>query len=91
VRSALTGLNIEGNGLCVHSLSATAATNAFSHEADIATVPKWLGRANVSVTRLYDRRKTRPENFPTFRVRCKVAVADGEHWRAGTVSDLGHA
>lgn len=64
-----TGLNIEVNGLCVHSMRATAATNALSHEADIAKVQEWLGHANVSTTRLYDRRKTRPEDSPTFRVR----------------------
>jgi site-specific recombinase XerD len=46
-----------------------AATNALSHEADIAKVQEWLGDANVSTTRLYDRRKTRPEDSPTFRVR----------------------
>ena len=65
----VTGLNIEINGLCVHSMRATAATNALSHEADIAKVQEWLGHANVSTTRLYDRRKTRPEDSPTFRVR----------------------
>lgn len=64
-----TGLNIEINGLCVHSMRATAATNALSHEADIAKVQEWLGHENVSTTRLYDRRKTRPEDSPTFRVR----------------------
>ncbi|MCB1602972.1 MAG: site-specific integrase, partial [Xanthomonadales bacterium] len=64
-----TGLNIEINGLCVHSMRATAATNALSHEADIAKVQEWLGHANVSTTRLYDRRKSRPEDSPTFRVR----------------------
>lgn len=64
-----TGLNIEVNGLCVHSMRATAATNALSHEADIAKVQEWLGHANVSTTRLYDRRKTKPEDSPTFRVR----------------------
>jgi integrase len=64
-----TGLGAEVNGLCVHSLRATAATNALSHEADIAKVQEWLGHANVSTTRLYDRRKTRPEDSPTFRVR----------------------
>jgi integrase/recombinase XerD len=37
-----TGLNIEANGLCVHSMRATAATNALSHEADIAKVQEWL-------------------------------------------------
>jgi site-specific recombinase XerD len=63
------GLNIETNGLCVHSMRATAATNALSHEADIAKVQEWLGHVNVSTTRLYDRRKTRPEDSPAFRVR----------------------
>ena len=63
-----TGIDTEVNGLCVHLLRATAATNALS-EADIAKVQEWLGHANVSTTRLYDRRKTRPEDSPTFRVR----------------------
>jgi hypothetical protein len=31
-----TGLNIEVDGFCVHSMQASAATNALSHEADIA-------------------------------------------------------
>lgn len=55
-----TGLHIEVNGLCVHSMRATISTNALSHESDIAKVQEWLGHANVSTTRLYDRRKTRP-------------------------------
>ena len=38
------------------------------HEADIAKVQEWLGHANVSTTRLYDKRKNRPEDSPTFRV-----------------------
>jgi len=65
----LTGLNLEVHGLCVHSMRATAATNALQHHADISKVQEWLGHANVSTTRLYDRRKTRPEDSPTFRVR----------------------
>jgi integrase/recombinase XerD len=63
------GVGAEVFGLCVHSLRATAATNALSHQADIAKVQEWLGHANVSTTRLYDRRKSRPEDSPTFRVR----------------------
>ena len=64
-----TGIDTEVNGLCVHSLRATAATNALSHESDIAKVQEWLGHANVSTTRLYDRRKSKPEDSPTFRVK----------------------
>ena len=64
-----TGLTVEVNGLCVHSMRATAATNALQHDADISKVQEWLGHANVSTTRLYDRRTTRPEDSPTFRVK----------------------
>ena len=52
----------------VHALRATAATNALEHDADIARVQDWLGHANISTTRLYDRRARRPEDSPTFRV-----------------------
>ena len=55
-------------GFCVHSIRATAATNALDHSADIAEVQEWLGHANISTTRLYDRRKSRPADSPTFRV-----------------------
>ena len=64
-----TGISGEAIGICVHSMRATAATNALSNEADIAKVQEWLGHANVSTTRLYDRRKTRPEDSPTFHVK----------------------
>lgn len=59
--------DVEGFG--VHSLRATAATNALDHEADIAKVQEWLGHANIATTRLYDRRKSRPEDSPTFKVQ----------------------
>jgi integrase/recombinase XerD len=64
-----TGISGEVSGLCAHSLRATAATNALAHESDIAKVQEWLGHANVSTTRLYDRRKSKPEDSPTFRVK----------------------
>lgn len=51
-----------------HALRATAATNALDHQADIAKVQEWLGHANIATTRIYDRRKTRPEDSPTFKV-----------------------
>jgi site-specific recombinase XerD len=51
-----------------HALRATASTNALDHNADIAKVQEWLGHANIATTRLYDRRKTRPEDSPTFKV-----------------------
>ena len=62
------GLDREVRGLCTHSMRATAATNALQHDADIARVQEWLGHANIATTRLYDRRNTRPEDSPTFRV-----------------------
>jgi site-specific recombinase XerD len=64
-----TGVSAEAIGVCLHSMRATAATNALSNEADIAKVQEWLGHANVSTTRLYDRRKMRPEDSPTFHVK----------------------
>jgi hypothetical protein len=32
------------------------------------SIPAWLGHANIATPRLYDRRKTRPEDSPTFKV-----------------------
>ena len=64
-----TGISAEAVGVCVRSMRATAATNALSNEADIAKVQEWLGHANVSTTRLYDRRKSKPEDSPTFHVK----------------------
>jgi integrase/recombinase XerD len=51
-----------------HALPATAAINALDHQADIAKVQEWLGHANISTTRIYDHRRTRPEDSPTFKV-----------------------
>jgi len=51
-----------------HALRATAATNALDNQADIAKVQEWLGHANIATTRIYDHRRTRPEDSPTFKV-----------------------
>lgn len=62
------GITLDTHGFCVHSLRATAATNALDHKADIAKVQEWLGHANVSTTRLYDKRNSRPEESPSFKI-----------------------
>ena len=64
--AAVAGISVRGFG--PHALRATAATNALDHEADIAKVQEWLGHANIATTRLYDRRRMRPEDSPTFKV-----------------------
>lgn len=51
-----------------HALRATAATNALDNKADIAKVQEWLGHANIATTRIYDHRRFRPEDSPTFKV-----------------------
>ena len=51
-----------------HALRATAAINTLDHQADIAKVQEWLGHANIATTRIYDHRRTRPEDSPTFKV-----------------------
>ena len=64
----LDGTSIDAALINRHTLHATAATNALDHEADIAKVQEWLGHANIATTRLYDRRRMRPEDSPTFKV-----------------------
>jgi len=68
VKKYATLAGIDTVGFCVHSLRATAATNALDHDADIAKVQEWLGHASISTTRLYDKRRSRPEDSPTFKV-----------------------
>jgi len=68
IKKYAAAANIPVQEFCVHSLRATAATNALDNGSDIAKVQEWLGHANVSTTRLYDKRKTRAEDSPTFKV-----------------------
>lgn len=65
-----------------HALRATAATNALDHQADIAKVQAWLGYANIAITWTYDRRKSRPEDSPTFKV---------VYWRPSRMAVVGSA
>nr|WP_041379751.1 tyrosine-type recombinase/integrase [Phycisphaera mikurensis] len=60
---------IEVEGLCLHALRATAATNALENGADLAAVQEWLGHASIETTRLYDHRHVRAHDSPTFSVR----------------------
>jgi integrase/recombinase XerD len=60
------GIDVDGFG--PHALRATAITNALEHAADLEKVQDWVGHANISTTRMYDRRKARPEDSPTFKV-----------------------
>jgi len=68
LKSYASQAGIKVDGLCLHALRATAATNALEHQADIAFVQQWLGHANIATTKLYDRRRSRPEDSPTFKV-----------------------
>ena len=65
VRRYALGLGLK---IGAHALRATAATNALDHDADIAKVQEWLGHANIATTRIYDRRKQKAEDSPTFKV-----------------------
>lgn len=62
------GIGENGAGFGPHAMRATAATHALDHGADITKVQEWLGHADISTTRGYDRRRTRPEDSPTFRM-----------------------
>ena len=56
--------DLERRGVAKSSIRRKLAAVA----SDLGKVQEWLGHANVSTTRLYDRRRSRPEDNPTFRV-----------------------
>ena len=58
-----------GECLGSHVARATAATNALDAGADIAKVQEWLGHVYASTSRVYDHRKTKPEDSPLFKVK----------------------
>jgi integrase/recombinase XerD len=47
------GIAVDMHGFCVHSLRATAATNALAHGVDIAKVQGRLGHTSLSTTHMY--------------------------------------
>ena len=65
----LVGFPGQNYGFCVHSLRATAATNALENDADIARVQEWLGHSNIATTRLYDKRGAKVEESPSYYVK----------------------
>jgi integrase/recombinase XerD len=68
VKRYAVAAGIRPSAIRPHCLRATAATNALEHGADIAKVRDWLGHRTISTTQLYDKRSTRPEDSPTFKV-----------------------
>jgi integrase len=61
-------VGISVNRFGPHAARVTAATNALDQGADIVKVQAWLDHSNVSTTRVYDHRKTRPDDSPVFKV-----------------------
>ncbi len=55
--------------LSPHAMRTTTATNALERQADIAKVQEMMGHANISTTRLYDRRRSKPEDSPVFKLK----------------------
>ncbi len=62
------GLTQKVQRMCTHVARTTAITNTLANGADLAEAQQWAGHANISTTRLYDRRKRRPEDSPSYKV-----------------------
>lgn len=68
VRPYMAMVGIHGELMGPHALRCTATTTALENHADIARVQDWLGHANITTTRLYDRRQVRATESPTFNI-----------------------
>ena len=55
--------------LSPHSFRVTAITDLLTQGVPLEDVQSLAGHSSPRTTRLYDRRKTRPEDSPTFRVQ----------------------
>jgi integrase/recombinase XerD len=64
--AGVVGIAIDGFG--PHAVRATAITNPLEHDANLEKVQDRVGHANIATTRMYDRRKHRAEDSPTFKV-----------------------
>lgn len=53
-------------GISAHSMRATFATTALENGCELAHVQDALGHADPSTTRMYDKRKLKPEKSPAF-------------------------
>ena len=62
------GMTIDVHWFGVHLLRAVAVMKALADGADIVKVREWPGHTNVSTTRIYDKRKMRAKQSPTFKV-----------------------
>ena len=63
-----SGLTREVEGLCAHSLRATAAATALQDGARPEAVRDWLGHTNLAATLLYYRPPASDRIDPTFRI-----------------------
>jgi integrase/recombinase XerD len=68
IRAYAIKAGVKNLARAAHAMRATAATHALDNGADIAKVQEWLGHASIATTRVYDHRRTRPEDSPTFKV-----------------------
>jgi integrase/recombinase XerD len=55
VKKYIDHLGIKGEKMSLYVLRATSATNALDNGADITKLQDWLGHANISASKIYER------------------------------------